>query len=76
VLAIALASDAPVQAAVGGAAGTLFALVLGWLAAEALLDAQGSLASIRIVRIRRVAGGLLLAAGAALGLRVWLLFGA
>lgn len=76
VLAIALASDAPVQAAVGGAAGTLFALVLGWLAAEALLDAQGSLASIWIVRIRRVAGGLLLAAGVALGLRVWLLFGA
>lgn len=70
VLAIALASGALVPAAVGGAVGTLFALALGWLAAEAMLDAHGG-----IVPLRRVAGGLLLAAGVGLGFRVWLMFG-
>lgn len=69
VLALALAGDAPVPAAAGGAAGTGFALTLGWLGADAMLDAQGGL-----VQIRRWAGAILLLLGVGLFGWIWLGF--
>jgi len=71
VLGIALLTHAPLQAAVGGAAGTGIALLIGWQAAEIIGEAQA-----RMVLIRRGAGLLLLLAGLGLGLWIWLKFGA
>jgi hypothetical protein len=65
VLAIALVTDAPVPAAVGGAMGTGGTLLLGWLAAGEMLDAQSG-----IVTIRRWAGTVLLGVGVGLG--IWI----
>jgi len=65
VLALALATQAPVQAAVGGTMGTALAMALGWNAGEAMLDNQRHLQ-----KARRMAGALLL--GAALGLAGWI----
>ena len=69
VLALALVGDAVVPAAAGGAVGTGFALLLGWLAADAMLDAQGG-----IVQIRRWAGTILLGLGLGLSGWIWLGF--
>lgn len=71
VLALALLGDAPIPAAAGGAVGTFFALLLGFLASGAMLDAQGG-----IVQIRRWAGALLLGVGLALSGWIWLGFNA
>ena len=49
--------------------GTGFALLLGWLASEAMLDAQGG-----IVQIRRWAGAVLLGLGVGLSGWIWLGF--
>jgi len=68
VLAVALVGDAPIPAAAGGAVGTGFTLLLGWLASDAMLDAQGG-----IVQIRRWAGAVLLGVG--IGLSGWIWFG-
>jgi hypothetical protein len=65
VLALALATQAPLQAAAGGAMGTALAMGLGWSAGAAMLDNQRALQ-----RARRWAGLLLLAA--ALGLAGWI----
>jgi hypothetical protein len=70
VLAIALVADAPVPAAAGGAVGTGFGLLMGWLAAGEMLYAQSG-----IVQIRRWAGTLLLGVGVGLGLWVWINLG-
>jgi hypothetical protein len=63
VLAIALAFDGPLPAALGGAAGGAVAITASWLNAQTLLSA---LPALRLAR--RCAGALLLTAGAVLGL--------
>lgn len=63
VLAIALAFEGPVPAALGGAAGGAVVLAASWLNAQALL-----LALPAVRQARRGAGALLLGAGVALGL--------
>lgn len=70
VFAIAMLGSGPIPAASGGALGSLFAATMGWLAAGALLDAQGG-----IITIRRWAGAALLGAGLGMGLWIWLNLG-
>jgi Ca2+/H+ antiporter, TMEM165/GDT1 family len=65
VMAIALACEAPVWAALGGTAGGAAAMAVGWFGAGALLEAGPHL---RLAR--RCAGGVLLLSGIALGLWV------
>jgi Ca2+/H+ antiporter, TMEM165/GDT1 family len=63
VLAIALVTDAPFPAALGGAAGGAAGIAVGWFGAGGLLGAG------RALRLaRRGAGAMLLMAGVALGL--------
>lgn len=64
VLAIALAVDAPLPAALGGAVGGGAAIAIGWFGAGSLLAAEP-----RLRMVRRIAGLLLLAAGT--GLALW-----
>ena len=63
VFAIALLTDFPLAAAVGGAVGTGFALLLGWLAAGAMLKAGSGM-----IALRRAGGGLLLLAAGLMAL--------
>jgi len=70
VFAVALLADFPLAAAVGGAVGTGFALLLGWLAAGVMLEAGSG-----IVAIRRWAGAILLGAGLGMALWIWLAMG-
>jgi len=63
VFAIALLADFPLAAAVGGAVGTGFALLLGWLAAGAMLKAGSGM-----IALRRTAGVLLLLAAGLMAL--------
>ena len=70
VLAIALATFAPIPAAVGGALGSAGALAFGWLASGAMLERESGL-----VTLRRWAGTVLLGAGLGMGLWIWVVFG-
>ena len=65
VFALALMVDAPLQAGAGGAVGTGFALIMGWLGGQTLLDREGG-----IITIRRWAGTILL--GTATGFALWI----
>jgi len=61
IFALAVATAAPIPAAIGGAAGSIAVVTLGWLAADDL--------PLRLVtRARRIGGGVLLAIAAVLAL--------
>lgn len=62
IFAIAIAASAPIPAAIGGAAGGLAAVTLGWTVPEVILHP-------RLRTVRRVVGGLLLSIALYLGLR-------
>ena len=70
VLAIALATEAPIPAAAGGAVGNALALWLGFLASDVMLDRESGLSIIR-----RWAGAILLGLGLGMGVWIWAVFG-
>ncbi len=70
VFALALMVEAPLQAGAGGAVGTGFAVIMGWLAGQALLDREGG-----IIQIRRWAGTVLLGVGVGFALWIWINLG-
>ncbi|NBC37764.1 hypothetical protein GTZ99_14510 [Novosphingobium sp. FSY-8] len=70
VLAITLATFAPVPTAVGGTLGAWAALWLGYLASDVMLQRESGL-----TQIRRWAGALLLGTGVGMGVYIWVVFG-